>query len=51
MDQIVETIYDSLDKLRTYLLISIGEQEAKLRAEYDQKFEKITTRLKELENT
>ncbi|CDW72621.1 UNKNOWN [Stylonychia lemnae] len=49
IDQIVETIYDSLDKLKSYLMISIKDQESRLSKEYEEKFDKIHQRLLELE--
>eukprot|EP00347_Sterkiella_histriomuscorum_P007748 403347706 len=50
IDQIVETIYDSLDKLRSYLVMSIQDQEQKLRDEYNYKYDLLSQRIQELES-
>jgi hypothetical protein len=39
IDKIVETVYDSLDKLKFYFMCTIKETEIKIRRDYNEKIE------------
>ena len=49
IEKIVETVYDSLDKLKFYFMCTIQEMEVKLRKDYSDKYDQLARKIYSLE--